>query len=123
VAVIDVATVIVTAIMIVTVIVTATVIMIMIAIGVNVKDGKLSGKALEKAAEGVGRESESLTLTITFRSMIKGEYPVFRARLYNTYFMPLTANEYNHRADDTYTRSGWGAAVAGANRLNHVMVL
>jgi hypothetical protein len=66
----------------VTAIVTATVIVIMIAIGANVKEEKLSGKALEKDAESVGRESESLTLTITFRSMIKGEYPVFWTRLF-----------------------------------------
>ncbi|WP_313070421.1 hypothetical protein [Lacrimispora sp.] len=66
----------------VTAIVTATVIVIMIAIGANVKEEKLSGKALEKDAESVGRESESLTLTITFRSMVKGEYPVFWTRLF-----------------------------------------
>jgi hypothetical protein len=75
-------TAIVTATVIVTVTVTATVIVIMIAIGANVKEEKLSGKALEKDAESVGRESESLTLTITSRSMIKGEYPVFWTRLF-----------------------------------------
>jgi hypothetical protein len=84
VAVIDVAIVTVTAIVTATVIVTVTVtaIVIMIAIGANVKEEKLSGKALEKDAESVGRESESLTLTITSRSMIKGEYPVFWTRLF-----------------------------------------